>query len=74
MGSVQHSFFYPDEKEDYAVLQFATPAAGGSGLASLVEEASQAAIKARFWRSLPLGDPVTLPAALHGRALAMQGA
>jgi hypothetical protein len=44
---VPHSFFYPEDKEDYAVLQFASAAAGSEGLASFVQEAAQAAIQAR---------------------------
>ncbi|EIE21413.1 6-phosphogluconolactonase-like protein [Coccomyxa subellipsoidea C-169] len=47
LGGIPHKFFYPDEKDDYAVLQFGSPAAVGSGLATYVQEASAAAIKER---------------------------
>ena len=46
IGGVPHSFFYPEDKEDYAVLQFASAAAGSEGLAAYVQEAAQAAIQA----------------------------
>lgn len=39
-------FFYPDEKDNYSVLQFASQAAGASGLASYVQDAAESAIKA----------------------------
>ncbi len=45
LGGIPHKFFYPDEKDNYSVLQFGSPAAVGSGLASYVQEASAAAIK-----------------------------
>lgn len=48
LGGIPHKFFYPDEKEDYAVLQFGSPAAVGSGLANYVQEAAAAAIKVCF--------------------------
>lgn len=48
MGGVPHKFMYPKEdKESYQVMQFASQAAGSQGLATYVQQISEAAIKVR---------------------------
>ena len=46
VGGVPHKFMYPKEdKENYQVMQFASQAAGSQGLATYVQQISEAAIK-----------------------------
>ena len=46
VGGVPHKFMYPKEdKENYQVLQFASQAAGSQGLATYVQQISEASIK-----------------------------
>ena len=50
VGGVPHKFMYPKEdKENYQVMQFASQAAGSQGLATYVQQISEAAIKVWYW-------------------------
>ena len=65
---IEHLFFYPEQaQENYCVNQYVNADAGAQGLAEIVKDISDAAIKVRF-----LCCPFALLSALHKRHLKHQ--